>query len=202
MTRLRVGISACLLGQEVRFDGGHKRDSFLADALGNYVEWIPVCPEVEVGMGTPREPLRLVRDGERTLMVTTRTGIDYTERMNQWAWTRVAALAGADLDGYVLKRNSPSCGLLDVGVFDDLDRSSPEGQGLFAAVLTERMPLLPVEDEGRLTDPRLRETFVTRLVAYRRLKNYIRGEWSPGAVAAFQFCLQLHLGQLMPRSHA
>ena len=193
MTLLRVGISACLLGQEVRFDGGHKRDSFLADALGNYVEWIPVCPEVEIGMGTPREPLRLVRDGERTRMVTTQSGIDYTDRMNQWAWTRVAALARADLDGYVLKRNSPSCGMLDVRVFDDRDRSSPDGQGLFAGVLTERMPLLPVEEEGRLTDPRVRETFVARLVAYRRLKNYIRNEWTAGAVVAFQFCLQLQL---------
>lgn len=201
MTLLRIGISACLLGQEVRFDGGHKRDSFLADALGNYVEWIPVCPEVEIGMGTPREPLRLVRDGERTRMVTTQTGIDYTDRMNQWAWTRVAALARADLDGYVLKRNSPSCGMLDVRVFDDRDRSSPNGQGLFAAVLTERMPLLPVEEEGRLTDPRVRETFVARLVAYRRLKNYMRDEWTAGAVVAFQFCLQLQLCQLMLPSH-
>jgi uncharacterized protein YbbK (DUF523 family) len=201
LSLFRVGISACLLGQEVRFDGGHKRDSFLTDALGHYVEWIPVCPEVEVGMGTPREPLRLVRDGAQTRMITTQTGIDYTDRMNQWARTRVAALAGDDLDGYVLKKNSPSCGMLDVKVFDHHDRSSHDGQGLFATVLTEQMPMLPVEEEGRLSDQRLRENFVARLFAYRRLKDCVRGKWTAGTAVAFQFCLQLQLCELMPRDH-
>src|SRR4026207_342344 len=97
---VRLGISACLLGQEVRFDGGHKRDRFLTDEPGQYVEWVPICPEVEVGMGTPREPLQLVRVGETTRMVTISTGIDYTERMNEWARGRVEALAREDLDGY------------------------------------------------------------------------------------------------------
>ena len=201
MSLFRVGISACLLGQEVRFDGGHKRDLFLTDALGQYVEWIPVCPEVEVGMGTPREPLRLVRDGARTRMITTQTGIDYTDRMDQWARTRVAALAREALDGYVLKKNSPSCGMLDVKVFDDLDRASPDGQGLFAAILSEQMPLLPVEDEGRLSDPRVRENFIARLFAYRRWKDYVRSEWTAGSVVAFNFCLRLQLGELTLRDH-
>jgi len=101
---IRIGISACLLGQEVRFDGGHKRDAFLTDVLGKHVEWVPVCPEVEVGMGTPRETLRLVRDNGITRMVTTGTGVDYTERMNTWSKRRVAELVRADLDGYVLKK--------------------------------------------------------------------------------------------------
>lgn len=201
MSPLRVGISACLLGQEVRFDGGHKRDSFLADALGPYVEWIPVCPEVEVGMGTPREPLQLVRDGERTRMVTAPSGIDYTDRMNHWARRRVAALAHEDLDGYVLKKNSPSCGMLEVRIFDDSGRSSNDGQGLFAAVLTEEMPLLPVEEEGRLNDPRLREKFVMRLFVYRRLKDHIRGRCTAGSVEAFQLTLQLRLRDLTPHDH-
>ena len=110
MSGLRLGISACLLGQEVRFDGGHKRDRFLTDQLGQYVEWVPVCPEVEVGMGTPREALHLVREGQTVRMVTTRTGIDFTDRMNAWAERRLDRLAREDLDGYVLKKNSPSCG--------------------------------------------------------------------------------------------
>jgi uncharacterized protein YbbK (DUF523 family) len=201
LSLFRVGISACLLGQEVRFDGGHKRDSFLADALSQYVEWIPVCPEVEVGMGTPREPLRLVRDGIRTRMVTTQTGIDYTDRMNGWARKRVAQLACEDLDGYVLKKNSPSCGMLDVNVFDDRDRASHDGQGLFAAVLTSQMPLLPVDEEGRLSDPGLRENFIARLFAYRRLKDCVRAQSTAGSLVALQVCLQLQRSELMPRDH-
>lgn len=201
MSLFRVGISACLLGQEVRFDGGHKRDSFLTDSLGQYVEWVPVCPEIEVGMGTPREPLRLVRDGARTRMVTVQTGIDYTDRINQWARNRVTALAREDLDGYVLKKNSPSCGMLGVNVFDNDDRSSPDGQGLFASILIEHMPLLPVEEEGRLTHPRLRETFIARLFAYRHLKDCVREERTTDSATAFQICLQLQLCELMPRDH-
>ena len=201
MSLFRVGISACLLGREVRFDGGHKRDLFLTETLGQYVEWIPICPEVEVGMGTPRESLRLVRDGARTRMVTTQTGIDYTDRMNQWSRMRVTALAGEDLDGYVFKKNSPSCGMIDVNVFDDDDRLSRDGQGLFAAALTEQMPLLPVEEEGRLNDPRVRANFIARLFAYRRLRDAVRGQWAAGSVVAFRFCLQLQLCELMPRDH-
>jgi uncharacterized protein YbbK (DUF523 family) len=167
----RVGISACLLGQEVRFDGGHKRDSFLTDELGKQVEWVPVCPEVEVGMGTPREALRLVRDGGTTRMITVDTGIDYTDRMNHWARRRVATLAREDLDGYVLKSKSPSCGMLEVDIFTRAGQVSRDGRGLFAAALLETFPLLPVEEEGRLHDWRLRQHFVERLYAYRRLKD-------------------------------
>jgi uncharacterized protein YbbK (DUF523 family) len=191
LSPVRVGISACLLGQEVRFDGGHKRDSFLADELGKHVEWVPVCPEVEVGMGTPREPLRLVRDGQRTRMVTIETGVDYTDRMNEWARRRVAALGREDLDGYVLKKNSPSCGMLDVRIFNRNGDVSRDGQGLFATVLLESLPLLPVEEEGHLDDPRLRENFIARVFAYRRLKDHVRDGWSIGSAAAFHIYDQL-----------
>jgi uncharacterized protein YbbK (DUF523 family) len=170
LSLIRVGVSACLLGQEVRFDGGHKRDSFLIDELGQYVEWVPVCPEVEVGMGTPREPLRLVRDGRHTRMLATHTGIDYTDRMNRWARQRVAALAREDLDGYVLKSKSPSCGMLGVHVFNHAGQMSSDGQGLFATVLLETFPMLPVEEEGRLHDSQLRQSFLERLFEYRHSK--------------------------------
>ena len=167
---IRIGISACLLGQEVRFDGGHKRDAFLMDVLGKHVEWVPVCPEVEVGMGTPRETLRLVRDNGLTRMVTTRTGVDYTERMNAWSRRRVAELSRADLDGYVLKSDSPSCGMERVQIFTGRS-AGRNGRGLFASVLLASLPLLPVEEEGRLTDASLRENFIERVFAYRRLKK-------------------------------
>ena len=172
MTVVRLGVSACLLGQEVRFDGGHKRDPFLTDELGKYVEWVPICPEVEVGMGTPREPLHLVRVGETTRMMTTSTGIDYTERMNEWARARVEALAREDLDGYVLKSKSPSCGVWNVSVVRAPGAPALDGRGLFASVLLERFPLLPIEEEGRLADPATRENFIERVLAYRRRKDH------------------------------
>jgi uncharacterized protein YbbK (DUF523 family) len=169
---VRLGISACLLGQEVRFDGGHKRDRFLTDELGKYVEWVPICPEVEVGMGTPREPLHLVRVGETTRVITASTGIDYTERMNEWARTRVEALAREDLDGYVLKSKSPSCGVWNVSVARADGPPALDGRGLFASVLLEHLPLLPVEEEGRLADPAVRDNFIERVFAYRRRKDH------------------------------
>ncbi len=185
MSGIRLGISACLLGQEVRFDGGHKRDRFLTDELGKHVEWVPVCPEVEVGMGTPRETLRIIRDGQATRMVTTRTGLDYTDRMNRWGRARVAELSREDLDGYVLKKDSPSCGMLRVKVFNGAGPGTRDGQGLFATILLERLPLLPVEEEGRLCDPRLRENFIERVFAFRRLKDHFKGRWTAGSLVAF-----------------
>jgi uncharacterized protein YbgA (DUF1722 family)/uncharacterized protein YbbK (DUF523 family) len=182
---IRIGISACLLGQEVRFDGGHKRDAFLMDVLGKHVEWVPVCPEVEVGMGTPRETLRLFRDNGTTRMVTTRTGIDYTRPMNTWSKQRVAELARADLDGYVLKKDSPSCGMERVKVFDGSGPAVRNGRGLFASVLLAALPLLPVEEEGRLSDTSLRENFIERVFAYRRLKDLFAGRWSTGSLVQF-----------------
>ena len=185
MSAIRLGISACLLGQEVRFDGGHKRDRFLTDELGKYVEWVPVCPEVEVGMGTPRETIRLVRIGQDTRMVTTRSGIDYTDRMREWAHDRMGELSREDLDGYVLKKDSPSCGMARVKVTTGNGAPTRDGRGLFAAVLLERWPLLPVEEEGRLSDPRLRENFIERVFAFRRLKDQFKRRWTIGSLVAF-----------------
>lgn len=185
---IRIGISACLLGEEVRFDGGHKRDRFLTDVLGPHVEWVPICPEVEIGLGTPRETLRLVRaagvDGLR--MMTTRTGIDHTDAMNRWAAARVAGLASdePDLCGYVLKKNSPSCGMERVQTYGG-GRPERNGRGLYAAVLLTRFPSLPVEEEGRLSDPRLRENFIERVFAYRRLKDLFVPGWTIGALVRF-----------------
>jgi uncharacterized protein YbgA (DUF1722 family)/uncharacterized protein YbbK (DUF523 family) len=190
---IRIGISACLLGQEVRFDGGHKRDSFLTDVLGKHVQWVPVCPEVEAGMGTPRETLRLVREGATTRMVTTRTDVDYTARMNAWARRRVAALEREDLDGYVLKKDSPSCGMERVKVFTGPGPAVRDGRGLFATVLLANLPLLPVEEEGRLCDPRLRENFIERLFAYRRLKDHFAARWSARSLVAFHTAHKLSL---------
>jgi uncharacterized protein YbgA (DUF1722 family)/uncharacterized protein YbbK (DUF523 family) len=184
--RVRLGISACLLGDEVRFDGGHKRDVFLTDVLGPHVEWVRVCPEVEVGMGTPRETLRLVRDGTgRVRMLTTRTNIDHTEAMERWSRRRLEELAGADLSGYVLKKDSPSCGMERVKVFGSGGMPQRNGRGIYAAALLERFPNLPVEEEGRLSDPILRENFIERVFAYQRLRRFFAPRWTVGGLVAF-----------------
>jgi uncharacterized protein YbbK (DUF523 family) len=166
--RPRLGISACLLGDEVRYDGGHKRNAFLVDVLGARVEWVRVCPEVEVGMGTPRETLHLVRQSGGIRMVTTRTGLDYTDAMEAWASRRVDALAGERLSGYILKKDSPSCGLERVALFDPEGHPVGEGRGLFAQELVTKFPDLPVEDEGRLAHPHIRDEFIERVFAYWR----------------------------------
>jgi uncharacterized protein YbbK (DUF523 family) len=175
LSPVRIGISACLLGEEVRFDGGHKLDTFLTDILGPLVQWVPVCPEVEVGMGTPREPLRLHRSGKDLRMITVRTGHDYTDAMNRWADMRLQELAGEDLCGYVLKSDSPSCGMEGVKVYDEAGVPERSGRGLFAQILTQHMPWLPVEEEGRLRDKQRREHFLERVFALHRLNDRRRG---------------------------
>jgi uncharacterized protein YbgA (DUF1722 family)/uncharacterized protein YbbK (DUF523 family) len=187
---IHIGISSCLLGQEVRFDGGHKRDPFLTDTLGAQVEWVAVCPEVEMGLGTPRETLRLIRSSDASgpfRMVTTRTALDHTERMNRWSARRLEELARAepDLCGYVLKKDSPSCGMERVKTYSEAGMPERNGRGLFAAALMRRFPTLPVEEEGRLNDPRLRENFIERVFAYRRLKHLFQPGWSLGALVKF-----------------
>jgi uncharacterized protein YbbK (DUF523 family) len=170
--RPRVGISRCLLGDGVRYDGGHKRDALLIAALGALVEWVPVCPEVEVGMGTPREAIDLVESDDgvpagqaRVHLLGVRTRTDWTVRMTTWSAERVQAFV--DLDGYVLKSDSPSCGLQGVRVHGS-DGVARVGRGLFAEALVQRLPNLPVEEERRLHDESLREDFLSRVLAYRR----------------------------------
>jgi len=178
-TDVRIGVSSCLLGQNVRYDGGHKQDGFLTGLLAQFVRFIPVCPEVELGLGTPREAIRLVRDGALVRLVGGVTGADHTEPMRRLAEKRVAELARLDLDGYVLKKDSPSCGMERVKVYRGAV-ATRDGRGAFAAVLLDRMPLLPVEEEGRLDDLPLRENFVERVFAHRRLRELFSGRRRAG----------------------
>jgi uncharacterized protein YbbK (DUF523 family) len=153
---IKIGVSACLLGARVRFDGGHKRSNFLVDTLGSFVEFVPVCPEVEIGLGVPRETLRLVRDSKTAhapRLVANITGTDLTDKMNSYAQRRLAALGSQELSGYVLKKDSPSCGIERVRVYGSLGTPTRDGSGLFAAALISRYPSLPIEEEGRLNDP-------------------------------------------------
>ncbi len=183
--RLRVGISQCLLGEEVRFDGGHKRDNFLVDTLGQYVEWVPVCPEVEVGLGTPREAMRLTGSNDAPRLVTIKTGVDHTEAMVRYSERRVNELQALDLSGYVFKKESPSCGMERVRIYNQHGMPNRQGVGLFARAFMEHFPLIPVEEEGRLNDPVLRDNFIERLFCYRRWQNLMRTRVSRHAVVEF-----------------
>jgi uncharacterized protein YbgA (DUF1722 family)/uncharacterized protein YbbK (DUF523 family) len=199
---IRIGVSACLLGQEVRFDGGHKRDSFIVDTLGPFVEFVPVCPEFEIGLGVPRDTLRLERTGAHVRMVANKSGRDLTASMNRFAARRTAAIAHEDLSGYVLKKDSPSCGMERVRVYDHSGMPRRDGVGLFAAALMARFPNLPIEEEGRLNDPRLRENFVERIFAYQRLRSFFSTNWTIGGLVRFHTAHKLALMAHSPKAYA
>jgi uncharacterized protein YbbK (DUF523 family)/uncharacterized protein YbgA (DUF1722 family) len=173
----RVGISSCLLGEEVRWDGGHKRHPFLADVLGSRVEWVRVCPEVEIGLGVPRESIAFVGAGRGLRLVGAESRRDLTDTMRAWAEEKAAALAGAGLCGWVLKARSPSCGLGGARVYESLAELRADGafergpRGLFAEALVAAHPRLPVVEEGALDDRAGREHFVERIFAHRRLRE-------------------------------
>jgi uncharacterized protein YbgA (DUF1722 family)/uncharacterized protein YbbK (DUF523 family) len=177
----------------VRFDGGHKKDAFLTGTFGRFVEWVPVCPEVECGLGTPRESMRLVHKDDGVRLLTGKTHIDHTDRMARYSERRVGELAVEELCGYVLKKDSPSCGLERVKVYGAHNVPLKSGRGIFAAALVDRFPSLPVEEEGRLSDPRLRENFVERVFAYSRLRTLFRDKWNVGALVAFHTAHKLIL---------
>jgi uncharacterized protein YbgA (DUF1722 family)/uncharacterized protein YbbK (DUF523 family) len=182
--RPRVGVSSCLLGEEVRFNGGHKRFRFLTDQLDPYVDWVPYCPEIEIGLGTPREPIRLTADGR----LVNRSGTaDHTASM-------AALPLPSGIDGYVFKAKSPSCGVQGIPRYrDDGEASGAYGSGLYAERVIAEFPLLAVEDEGRLNDAGLREAFVERVFAAARLRALLSGAWEPRDLVAFHARHKLQL---------
>jgi uncharacterized protein YbbK (DUF523 family) len=160
--KIKLGISSCLLGENVRYDGGHKLDHYLRDTLGQFVEWVPVCPEVECGLPVPREAMQLVRGASSRSMMTVLTSVDHTERVLQWAEHKLAALENQGLCGFVFKARSPSCAIADAELFTPSGTLLKKGPGVFAQLFMERFPPLPVEDEERLHDAAARERFFGR----------------------------------------
>jgi len=191
--RIRLGISSCLLGEPVRYDGGHKLDRFLVQTLGRYVEYVPVCPEVEVGLPTPREALRLVDADGGQRLVFQKSGADITERMEAWARQRVEQLAGEDLCGFIFKSRSPSSGMARVKLYDRNGVPNQQGVGVFARIFMERFPLLPVEEEGRLHDPRLRENFIDSIFTFKRWRDQVLSAPQAAALVEFHTCHKLLL---------
>ena len=183
--KIRLGISTCLLGEKVRYDGGHRLDRFLSETLGRYVDFVPVCPEVECGLSVPREPMHLEDDVDSPRLVTTHSKRDMTDRMVRWAKGRVIELEKDDLCGFIFKSNSPSSGMERVRIYDAKGTPSKKGVGIFAARFMEHFPSLPVEDEGRLHDPTLRENFIERIFTLKRWREVLAMKMSLGSLVDF-----------------
>jgi uncharacterized protein YbgA (DUF1722 family)/uncharacterized protein YbbK (DUF523 family) len=183
--KIKIGISTCLLGENVRYDGGHKHDHYLTETLGKYVEWVPVCPEVEYGLPVPREAMHLAGDPEAPRLVTIRTGIDHTEGMLEWAAKKLKDIESDDLCGFIFKSKSPSSGYKGVKVYSSSGMSRKAGTGIFAGAFIKHFPVIPVEDDGRLHDPQLRENFVERVFAFRRWKEFLENSSKTAGLVAF-----------------
>jgi len=183
--KIKIGISRCLLGENVRFDGGHKLDHYLVHTLGKYVEWVPVCPEVEYGLPVPREAMRLVGDANAPRLVTIRTKVDHTEGMKRWAKKRLKELENENLCGFIFKSRSPSSGIKGVKVYTTSGMPAKSGVGIFGGAFIKHFPVLPAEDDGRLQDLQLRENFIERVFVYRRWLDFISGESSLKGIVAF-----------------
>jgi uncharacterized protein YbgA (DUF1722 family)/uncharacterized protein YbbK (DUF523 family) len=189
----RLGVSTCLLGENVRYNGGHARDRFLTDTFGEFVEWVPVCPEVECGLPVPREAMRLVGDPDSPRLVTIDTRADHTRRMKTWARKRVRELESEDLAGFIFKSRSPSSGMERVKVYDEKGVPRKVGVGLWARAFMDHFPLLPVEEEGRLHDPALRENFIERVFCLKRYRDATGSRRSRGALVGFHAAHKLEL---------
>lgn len=168
MKKIKIGISSCLLGEKVRYDGGHKHDRYITETLGQYFKWVPVCPEVECGLPVPREAMHLTGTPASPRLVTVKTGIDHTERMLKWAENKLNALEQEHLSGFIFKSRSPSSGIGGVKVYSPSGMPSRRGTGIFGNAFMKHLSLIPVIDDGRLHDPGLRENFIERVFVYRR----------------------------------
>jgi uncharacterized protein YbgA (DUF1722 family)/uncharacterized protein YbbK (DUF523 family) len=199
--KIRLGISTCLLGENVRYDGGHKLDRFLTDTLGQYVDYVPVCPEVECGLPIPREAMHLEGNPHSPRLVTIHTKQDMTERMVTWADKRVVELEKEGLCGFIFKSDSPSSGMERVRVYNKEGIPVKKGVGIFARIFMDYFPLLPVEDEGRLHDPELRENFIERIFALKRWREALVKKESRGIVVDFHTRHKLMILSHSPRHY-
>jgi uncharacterized protein YbbK (DUF523 family) len=183
--RIRLGISRCLLGDAVRYDGGHKHDRYLAEVLSRVIEWVPVCPEVEAGLGTPREPMQLVGTVGRAKLLTLTTRQDRTNVLESFSHRRIFELKSMNLSGYVFKARSPSCGVEQVPLYNRYGNVTPRGIGLFAQRFRYEFPLIPVTDEGHLADPISRQHFLEQVFGYSRWQALSCGPVTRQRIARF-----------------
>jgi len=199
--KIKIGISSCLLGEKTRYDGGHRWERFLTATWGPYLEFVPVCPEVECGLGVPREAMRLAGNPEAPRLLTVRTRQDYTERLLNWARGRLEELAKENLSGFIFKSRSPSSGMARVKVYNAQGVPVKRGAGLFAARFMARFPLLPVEDEGRLHDPQIRENFIERVFTFQRWQELLAKKWTINDLIGFHTRHKLLIMAHSPRHY-
>jgi len=185
MSTITIGVSSCLLGEHVRYDGGHKHDRYITDTLGRFFNFLPVCPEVGCGMSTPREAMRLEGDPANPRLMTRQSRIDKTDQMLAFCNSKTRELEGEDLCGFIFKKDSPSSGLFRVKVYNQTGMPSKTGSGLFAAAVARHFPLLPLEEDGRLNDPCIRENFIERVFSYRRWKDFLSDKPDLGGLVEF-----------------
>lgn len=196
-TKFRIGISSCLLGNEVRWNSGHKLDKYLARTLGQFVEYVSVCPEVEAGFGVPRESFRLVGDPDSPRLVTFKSKTDHTDRMLTWTQKRVGELEKEELCGFIFKSDSPSSGMIRVKVYNEKGMPHKIGIGMFARAFMEHFPLIPVEDDGRLNDPVIRENFILQIFTMKRWRDNLTRKRGIGNLVDFHT-----LNKLLMLSHS
>jgi uncharacterized protein YbbK (DUF523 family) len=194
MEKIRLGISSCLLGQRVRYDGGHKRERCLTDILGRCVEWVGVCPEVESGLRVPREEMRLAESPAGPRLITAYSGVDHTDLVREWAGKKFIDLAAAGICGFVFKAGSPSCGVRGLKISTASGFPVRPGSGIFAAAFMEKFPSLPVEEEGRLRDPSLRMSFLMKVLAFVRRRDSTRKRVNAGL-----FCIPQQICAKLPK---
>lgn len=199
--RIKLGISTCILGENVRWNAGHSRDAFITDTLGQFVDFVPVCPEVECGFGVPREPFRLVGDPAAPRLITRETKVDYTDRMLTWAKKRVIELEKEGLFGFVFKSRSPSSGMERVKVYGEKGHPVLKGVGLFARAFMDHFPLVPVEEDGRLHDLKIRENFIERIFVFKRWRELLDEAPIRGKLVEFHTRHKLLILSHSPKDH-
>ena len=201
MQKIKIGISTCLLGEKVRYDGGHKLDRYITDTLGNYFEWLPVCPEVEYGLPVPRESMHLIGDPASPRLVTVRTGVDHTEGMKKWAEDKLRQLEKEDLCGFIFKSRSPSSGIGGIKVYTLSGMPSNKGTGIFGGAFMRYFPLIPVIDDGRLHNPNLRENFIEQVLVYKRWKEFLKNSTKIRDLITFHTNLKLLILSHSPKHY-
>ena len=199
-TCIKIGVSSCLLGEQVRYDGGHKHDHYITDTLGHYFSFLPVCPEAGCGLPIPREAMRLEGDPANPRLMTNKTRMDKTDQMLDYCRNKVVELEAQDLCGFIFKKDSPSSGLFRVKVYNN-GVATKSGSGLFAAAVARHFPLLPMEEEGRLNDPCIRENFIERVFSYRRWKDFLAAGPTVGRLVDFHTANKLLMMAHSPQSY-
>jgi uncharacterized protein YbgA (DUF1722 family)/uncharacterized protein YbbK (DUF523 family) len=202
MEKIRIGISSCLLGEKVRYDGGHKLDRYITDTLGLYFEWVPVCPEVEYGLPVPREAMHLIGDPATPRIVTVRTGVDHTDGMKRWAVDKLRQLEKEDFCGFIFGSKSPSSGIGGIKVYTSSGMPSNRGTGIFGGAFIRYFPLVPVIDDGRMHNPNLRESFIEQVFVYKRWKEFMEKDPKLGDLISFHTNLKLLILSHSPKHYS